>query len=45
MYINYLFVCCVKTAQFNKIVICTQRDGNNQIHDIFQLLYIHSNTS
>jgi len=26
-----LFVCCVKAAQFNKIVICTQRDGNNQI--------------
>ena len=28
-----LFVCCVKTEQFNKIVICTQRDGNNQIQD------------
>ena len=28
-----LFVCCIKTAQFNKIVICTQRDGNNQIQN------------
>ena len=26
-----LFVCCVKTVQFNKFVTCTQRDGNNQI--------------
>ena len=26
-----LFVCSVKTAQFNKNVIYTQRDGNNQI--------------
>ena len=29
-----LFVCCVKTAQFNKIVVCTQRGGNNQIHSV-----------
>jgi len=30
--LQLLFVCCVKTAQFKKkIVICTQRDGNNQI--------------
>ena len=26
-----IFVCCVKTALFNKIVIYTQRDGNSQI--------------
>jgi len=26
-----LFVWCVKTAKFNKIVIYTQRDGSNQI--------------
>jgi len=29
--LQLLFVCCVKTAQFNKSVTCTQRDGNNQI--------------
>jgi len=32
-----LFVCCVKTAQFNKIVIHTQRDGSNQIQGIIQV--------
>ena len=26
-----LSVCCVKTAQFNKIVVRTQRGGNSQI--------------
>ena len=30
--LQLLFVCCVKTAQFNKTVIRTQRDGNSQIH-------------
>jgi len=29
--LQLLFVCCVKTVQFNKFVTCTQRDGNNQI--------------
>ena len=29
--IKTLLVCCAKKAQFNKIFIYTQRDGNNQI--------------
>jgi hypothetical protein len=31
--LQLLFVCCVKTAKFNKPLTCTQQDGNNQIHD------------
>jgi len=33
-----LFVCCVKTAQFIKTVICTQRDGNNQVQVYFLII-------
>ena len=35
-----LFVCCVKTAQFNKIVIYTQRDRNSQIHVNFKFVVL-----
>ena len=36
-----VYICCVKTAKFNKIVICTQRDGNNQIQVYSQLGTLH----
>ena len=33
----YYWYYCVKMAQFNKFVTCTQRDGNNQIHKRLRL--------
>jgi len=36
--LQLLFVCCVKTVQFNKFVTCTQQDGNNQIQVLKEAL-------
>jgi len=36
--LHLLFVCCVKTVQFNKFVTCTQWDGNNQIQGMIFVL-------
>ena len=31
--LQMLFVCCIKTVQFNKFVTSTQRDGDSAIQD------------